>query len=298
VEISFSFLPIVPKSLSMNPQAQVSLPVGFFGMHLFNRFLTAFVCEKDPAKKEYAIGIVPVLGIGFHSFIDGFIYSIAFTVSILTGFLTALGMVLHEFPQGIITCLPSVRGGLGERKAMILAFLAAAATTPLGMLLSYPFIAPSTGRPWAPCFPCRPVRWSTWAPPTSCPGRNRNAGNSAWWHGRAESWSPSSSSPPSFETRRSNRMSTGEPPIPWLDQALLDPESVFAGPEAVVEHRDLDREQKIAILRAWEHDAVEVEVAEEEGMPGPEDDLLQRVLQALARLTDGQQAPAKPQEPQ
>lgn len=93
-------------------------------------------------------------------------------------------------------------------------------------------------------------------------------------------------------------MSTGEPPIPWLDQALLDPESAFAGPEAVVEHPDLDREQKIAILRAWEHDAVEVEVAEEEGMPGPEDDLLPRILQALARLTDGQQAAAKPQGPQ
>ncbi len=141
VLISSSFLHIVPKSLSMNPQAPVWLLVGFFGMHLFNRFLTAFVCEKDPAKKEYAIGIVPMLGIGFHSFIDGFIYSIAFTVSILTGFLATLGMVLHEFPEGIITYLLLVRGGVGERKAMVLAFLAAATTTPLGMLVSYPFIS-------------------------------------------------------------------------------------------------------------------------------------------------------------
>ncbi|HET7688415.1 MAG TPA: hypothetical protein VFK46_07250 [Candidatus Macondimonas sp.] len=85
-------------------------------------------------------------------------------------------------------------------------------------------------------------------------------------------------------------MSTAESPIPWLDQALLDPGSVFAGPEAVVEHPDLDREQKIAILRAWEYDAAEVGVAEEEGMQGPDDDLLQRILQALARLTDGRDA--------
>lgn len=141
VLISSSFLHIVPKALSMNPQAPAWLLVGFFGMHLFNRFLTAFVCEKDPAKKEYAIGIVPMLGIGFHSFIDGFIYSIAFTVSILTGFLATLGMVLHEFPEGIITYLLLVRGGVSERRAMVLAFLAAAATTPLGMLVSYPFIS-------------------------------------------------------------------------------------------------------------------------------------------------------------
>jgi len=141
VLISASFLHIIPKSFSMNPQAPIWLLVGFLGLHLFNRFITAFVCEKDPDKKEYAMGITPMLGIGFHSFIDGFIYSIAFSVSILTGYLATLGMVLHEFPEGIITYLLLVRGGFGERKAMVLAFLAAAATTPLGMLVSYPLIS-------------------------------------------------------------------------------------------------------------------------------------------------------------
>jgi zinc transporter ZupT len=41
-----------------------------------------------------------MLGIGLHSFIDGFIYSITFSVSIFTGALAATGMVLHEFPEG------------------------------------------------------------------------------------------------------------------------------------------------------------------------------------------------------
>jgi len=141
VLISASFLHIVPKALAMNAQAPAWLLVGFMGLHLFNRFLTAFVCEKDPARKEFAIGVVPMLGIGFHSFIDGFIYSISFTVSVLTGYLATLGMVLHEFPEGIITYLLLVRAGLGERRAMGLAFLAAAATTPLGMLVSYPLIS-------------------------------------------------------------------------------------------------------------------------------------------------------------
>lgn len=141
VLISASFLHIIPKSFSMNPQAPVWLLVGFLGLHLFNRFLTAFVCEKDPDRKEYAIGVIPMLGIGFHSFIDGFVYSVAFTVSMLTGFLATLGMVLHEFPEGIITYLLLVRGGFAERRAMFLAFLAAALTTPLGMLVSYPLVS-------------------------------------------------------------------------------------------------------------------------------------------------------------
>ncbi len=139
--ISASFLHIIPKSLSMNPNGAIYLLVGFFGLHLFNRFLTAFVCQKNPEKEEYGIGLVPMIGIGFHSFIDGFIYSIAFTVSIFTGFLATAGMVLHEFPEGIITYLLLIRGGFNERKAMILAFLAAALTTPIGMLVSYPVIS-------------------------------------------------------------------------------------------------------------------------------------------------------------
>ncbi len=141
VLISASFLHIIPKSLSMNPNSSIYLLVGFFGLHLFNRFLTAFVCQKNPEKEQYGIGLVAMLGIGFHSFIDGFIYSISFTVSIFTGFLATAGMVLHEFPEGIITYLLLVRGGFKERKAMILAFLAAALTTPLGMLISYPIIS-------------------------------------------------------------------------------------------------------------------------------------------------------------
>jgi len=141
VLIAASFLHIVPKSFAMTPRAPGWLLVGFFGLHLFNRFLTSFVCEKDPDKEGYAIGVVPMIGIGFHSLIDGFIYSIAFTVSILTGFLATMGMVLHEFPEGIITYLLMVRGGFTERCALWAAFMAAAATTPLGMLISYPIIS-------------------------------------------------------------------------------------------------------------------------------------------------------------
>lgn len=141
VLISASFLHMIPKAFSMNPQAPGWLLAGFLGLHLFNRFLTAFVCQRHPEREDIAIGVLPMLGIGFHSFIDGFIYSIAFTVSVLTGFLATLGMVLHEFPEGIVTYLLLRRAGFGERRAALLAFAAAAATTPLGMLVSYPLVS-------------------------------------------------------------------------------------------------------------------------------------------------------------
>jgi zinc transporter ZupT len=115
------------------------LLIGYLLMHVLNRFLTAYVCDK-PETADYAIGLVPMLGIGFHSLIDGAIYSITFTVSMLTGVLAAVGMVLHEFPEGIVTYLLMLRAGFSEKRALLFAFLSAAVSTPLGMLASYPVV--------------------------------------------------------------------------------------------------------------------------------------------------------------
>lgn len=138
VLIAVSFLHIMPKSLDMNQRAPLYLLAGYFFMHLFNRFITAYVCDKNP---DYAIGLVPLLGIGFHSLLDGVVYSITFTVSVFTGLLAAIGMVLHEFPEGIITYLLLIRGGATPKRSLVLAFVAAAASTPLGTLVSYPMIS-------------------------------------------------------------------------------------------------------------------------------------------------------------
>ena len=140
VLISVSFLHLIPKAFEMNARAPMFLLIGYMFMLVFNRFITAFVCDKSTTS-HYAIGLIPLLGIGFHSFIDGTVYSITFTISIFTGVLSAIGMVLHEFPEGIVTYLLLIRGGFTDRTALVLAFLAAGLTTPLGMLLSYPFIS-------------------------------------------------------------------------------------------------------------------------------------------------------------
>ncbi len=140
VLISVSFLHIAPESIMMNPRAPVFLLIGFFFLHLFNRVITAFVCQRDPAAR-ITMGLIPMLGIGFHSFIDGVIYSITYTASLFTGILTTIGMVLHEFPEGIVTYLLLLHAGFSEKKSLFLAFLAAALSTPLGALVSYPFIS-------------------------------------------------------------------------------------------------------------------------------------------------------------
>jgi zinc and cadmium transporter len=139
VLISVSFVHILPKSFGMHDAAPLYLLSGFMGLYLINRFLTSFVCEQFD-RPDLAAGITPMLGIGFHSFIDGVIYTITFKVSIFTGVLAAAGMVLHEFPEGIVTFLLMERGGFNTRTSALCAFLAAGLSTPLGTLISYPFV--------------------------------------------------------------------------------------------------------------------------------------------------------------
>lgn len=140
VLISVSFMHIIPRSFEMNKYAPAGLLAGFLALHLTNRFMKVFVCHESRCK-SYAFGVIPALGIGFHSFIDGVIYSVTFSVSMFTGVLAAAGMVLHEFPEGIVTFLLLMKSGFGKKKSALYAFLAAALTTPLGALLSWPFIS-------------------------------------------------------------------------------------------------------------------------------------------------------------
>jgi zinc transporter ZupT len=64
---------------------------------------------------------------------------VTFTVSILGGVLAAMGMVLHEYPEGIVTLVLLERGGFSRTKSASYAFVPAAISTQLGTLASYPF---------------------------------------------------------------------------------------------------------------------------------------------------------------
>jgi hypothetical protein len=90
---------------------------------------------------------------------------------------------------------------------------------------------------------------------------------------------------------------SGKTPEVDLHQALRDPGATFSKPEDLLVPSNLSVEQKIEILRRWEYDVAETDVAEEEGMRGPETDLRRRIiltLDALAGAVDTEHtAPSK-----
>ncbi len=70
-----------------------------------------------------------------------------------------------------------------------------------------------------------------------------------------------------------------------VKMAMLDPTMVFEEPKEVVASNELTRDQKIEILRRWEYDAHQLEVAEEEaGMAVRRPEMFDLVVQALHAL--------------
>lgn len=69
-----------------------------------------------------------------------------------------------------------------------------------------------------------------------------------------------------------------------FEQVMLNPASEFAHPSDVYREQSLTRDQKIQILRQWEYDARELQVAEEENMSGGSANNLQEILSVLHQL--------------
>lgn len=139
--IAVAFLIATPKAFEMNDDGPVYLLTGFLGIFLINRFVDVYICHKRALERECRVGLVAALGIALHSLVDGVIYATTYTVSTFLGVMATLGMIFHEFPEGVVTYSLFTKSGLGGRKSLLYAFLVAALTTPIGAVMSFPFIS-------------------------------------------------------------------------------------------------------------------------------------------------------------
>ncbi|MBT8473712.1 MAG: ZIP family metal transporter [Marinicaulis sp.] len=81
-------------------------------------------------------GYASIIALGVHSFIDGFIYAIVFTEDTFTGWFSILGLLFHEFPEGVIAFFLLSSAGLSRFRSLLFAFIASSLTTFSGALLA------------------------------------------------------------------------------------------------------------------------------------------------------------------
>lgn len=127
---------LAPEALMGHPQAPLYMLGGFFGGLLVHDVLRMILPVDNP--KTLAAGLTPLIAIAIHSTLDGVIYTVTFAQGLDTGVYATLGLLIHEFPEGIIAFALLRGAGLTNRNAFILAFIGAALTTPFGTLVAIP----------------------------------------------------------------------------------------------------------------------------------------------------------------
>ena len=70
------------------------------------------------------------------------------------------------------------------------------------------------------------------------------------------------------------------------DRALIAPEQVFKSPMDIVTTESLTPEQKLKILKHWEANALDLQVATEESMTGPGNSRLGEIRKAVKMLCE------------
>jgi hypothetical protein len=73
-------------------------------------------------------------------------------------------------------------------------------------------------------------------------------------------------------------------PLSFAAEAVNNPTRYYQRPHQVVQDRRLNRNEKLAILEAWEQEARSLSVAAEENMSGGEPSLLADVVKARLEL--------------
>lgn len=133
VLISTPLMLALPNAIQKNSNAGFIALAGFLFMFFSNKIIQ-YTTEED----ALAFGITAAEGIGIHSLVDGVVYTVTFSTSILTGILAGTGLVVHEFAEGVITYSIFLKGGVKKRTAAFYAFMVASLTTPIGAFVAYP----------------------------------------------------------------------------------------------------------------------------------------------------------------
>lgn len=125
-------LRLFPEGLAMTADAPYWALGGYLFLYMINALL-----RHDP---NAGVAVAPLLGIGLHSFLDGIEYGILYQHDLFIGLMASIGLILHEFAEGMILFAILRASGMKPGLAIIVAFFGAALTTPVGAIISVEYL--------------------------------------------------------------------------------------------------------------------------------------------------------------
>lgn len=140
---------LTPEALSYSANAWQSIAGGFFSMLALGYGLR-LLSQNSQRGPGAAIGYASIAALGFHSFVDGLFYEATYHAEFFTGSIATAGLLLHEFPEGVIAYFLARDAGLDKIRSTVWAFIAASLTTIAGAVIASSFIENVNSLPIGP----------------------------------------------------------------------------------------------------------------------------------------------------
>lgn len=117
------------------------LLLGFVAFFLIEALIGFHACREEEEHKHHhpVLGQVAGAGIFFHSLLDGLAIAVGHEIDPRLGIITAIAVMVHEFPEGIFTFSILLHNKMKLKTAMKWT-LAVALATPLGTILALLFL--------------------------------------------------------------------------------------------------------------------------------------------------------------
>ncbi len=140
---------LTPESLSYSRDSWRYI-LGGFAIMLVLGYGLRFLSHTSRRGHGVAIGYASIVALGFHSFVDGLIYEATYHAEVFTGTIATAGLLLHEFPEGVIAYFLAREAGLDRLRSSVWAFIAASLTTVAGAVVASGFIENVNALPLGP----------------------------------------------------------------------------------------------------------------------------------------------------
>ncbi len=135
IMLATAFGHIIPESLELNKKgAAIAILAGILAFYLLQTFIMFH--SHEGVEKVHQIGILALIGLGFHSLLDGVAIVAGFKADPKIGAFTTLAVLLHELPEGVMTTGILLHSGMKKSKILAYSILVAVAT-PIGAIISY-----------------------------------------------------------------------------------------------------------------------------------------------------------------
>lgn len=120
VFLSLAFYELIPETLITNPEyGGLVVAAGFVAFYILSSYLhRRYHDQKIENCETRGAANMILVGDAIHNLADGFILGTAFLIDPALGFVTAIGLALHEVPQEIVEFGVLVRGGYSRWEAL------------------------------------------------------------------------------------------------------------------------------------------------------------------------------------